>query len=576
VKRDVCYFIKRKMFFLKINPRIVFQSSKSTSRATFSLFKPIEIQTGEPCINRPPGYFGVISRASSGSATPVYSHALTFGDSPAVVDDETSYTFTQLHNFAQRLAGHIGPRPGEQIAFLTPNSGVYVAVQWAVWMCGAVAVPLCKTHPSTTISYYLEDSRASMVVVSEGLKEKVTDLGVEILVVEECDQVKSGDAVMDVRMEAEQPAMILYTSGTTGPPKGVVLTHSNLESQVSCLVSAWKWTSTDSLLHVLPLHHTHGIVNCLMCPLTVGAKVTMMDNFDAGRVWQHLTKDAPSVNLFMAVPTIYAKLVEYYKKKLSGTDRATVKERCQENIRLMVSGSAALPTPVLHDWRDLTGHTLLERYGMTEIGMALSNPLEGERRPGSVGRPLPGVEVRIASWKDNSEYEMLAEGNHQSIKPSDESEEGELLVRGPNVFKEYLNKPEATKKEFTTDGWFRTGDTSKVEDGLFRILGRTSVDIIKSGGYKLSALDVERVLLTHPDIQDVAVVGVDDPVWGQKVAAVLVLNDQSSLDLEGLKMWAKEKMAKYWIPTELKLVNEMPRNAMGKVNKKELLKNMFQ
>jgi len=307
--------------------------------------------------------------------------------------------------------------------------------------------------------------------------------------------------------------MILYTSGTTGLPQGVVLSHGNLDSQAGCLIHAWKWAPHDTLLHMLPLHHTHGIVNCLLCPLTVGASVRMLARFEAGAVFDSIINK--KVNLVMAVPTIYAKLLQHAEKE--GLSSHTITE-ASKDIRLMVSGSAALPTPVLEKWKELTGHTLLERYGMTEIGMALSNPLDGTRTPGAVGSPLPGVKARIVRWTDSeSGYGVLAEGDSSSVSV-DISEEGELLISGPNVFQEYLNKPEATKKEFTEDGWFKTGDTAKVENGIFKILGRTSVDIIKSGGYKISALDVERILLTHQNIQDIAVVGVEDLTWGQKVA----------------------------------------------------------
>merc|ERR1740128_1285352 len=372
-----------------------------------------------------------------------------------------------------------------------------------------------------------------------------------------------------VSVAEESPAMILYTSGTTGPPKGVVLTHNNLYHQAQCLIDAWEWTASDRLLHTLPLHHTHGIVNCLLCPLTVGATVKMLPSFNAQQVWTSLCDN--EVNLFMAVPTIYAKLIETFNKEQMDRDR--IETACKA-IRLMVSRSAALPTPVLERWRQITGHTLLERYGMTEIGMALSNPLHGTRTPGAVGSPLPGVKARIVRSKEGEE-EVLGEGTHEGVSEQD-TEEGDLLIRGPNVFQEYLNKPDATRKEFTEDGWFKTGDTCKIEKGLFRILGRSSVDIIKSGGYKISALDVERVLLSHPGIQDIAVVGVPDPTYGQRVGAVLVLQAGEQLQLQDLRSWCKDKMAKYWIPTELRILVSMPRNTMGKVNKKELVRDVFQ
>ena len=206
--------------------------------------------------------------------------------------------------------------------------------------------------------------------------------------------------------------------------------------------------------------------------------------------------------------------------------------------------------------------------------MALSQSLQGGRPPGTVGRPLPGVEVRLVSWQSDGASTILAEADSQTVS-CENSEPGELLVRGPNVFAEYHKRPEATRKEFTEDGWFRTGDTAKVEDGEFRILGRTSVDIIKTGGYKVSALDVETVLLTHPAIQELAVVGVKDETWGQTVAAVVVLRSGEDLSLAELREWSGGRMPKYWTPTDLRLLAEMPRNAMGKINKKQLIKDIF-
>jgi malonyl-CoA/methylmalonyl-CoA synthetase len=217
----------------------------------------------------------------------------------------------------------------------------------------------------------------------------------------------------------------------------------------------------------------------------------------------------------------------------------------------MVSGSAALPVSTLNRWKEISGHTLLERYGMTEIGMALSNPLDGERVPGSVGTPLPGVEVRLADEKG----ELVAAGVP-----------GEIEIRGPNVFKEYWGKPEATQQSFR-DGWFRTGDVALVENGRYRILGRMNTDILKTGGHKVSALEVEEQLREHPAVAECAVVGVPDSEWGERVAAAVVLREGQALDLERLRSWAKERLASHKIPSRLLIVEGLPRNAMGKVKK---------
>lgn len=303
----------------------------------------------------------------------------------------------------------------------------------------------------------------------------------------------------------------------------------------------------------------------------------MLPDFQPQKVWEMLLSfKAPVVNVFMAVPTIYSKLIQYYNQHFTQPHvKDFVKAVCKEKIRLMVSGSAALPLPTLQRWEEITGHMLLERYGMTEIGMALSNPLRGPRIPGAVGLPLPEVEVRIVM--NNTTNTTIAEGNHKEtqVRPGLDGKEGELLVRGPSVFREYWNRPQETREAFTCDGWFKTGDVAVYKDGVYWIMGRSSVDIIKSGGYKISALEVERHLLAHPDIIDVAVIGAPDATWGQKVTAVVQLKKGQNMTLPELKSWAREHMAPYIIPTGLVLVEEMPRNQMGKVNKKDLLRHFF-
>ena len=222
----------------------------------------------------------------------------------------------------------------------------------------------------------------------------------------------------------------------------------------------------------------------------------------------------------------------------------------------MVCGSAALPVSVMEKWKIISGHTLLERYGMTEIGMAISNPYRGQRRAGYVGLPLPGVNVKLV----NENFEDINEGDS-----------GEILVKGENVFIEYWNNPEATVKEFTADGWFKTGDVAIIEDGYYRIMGRNSVDIIKSGGYKISALEIEEVLRTHLLINDCAVVGLDDNEWGELIVAALVVKDKA-INLKDLNTWLRTTIAAYKTPRKYLLIDELPRNAMGKVTKNEVKK----
>ena len=349
-------------------------------------------------------------------------------------------------------------------------------------------------------------------------------------------------------------AMMVYTSGTTGKPKGVVTTHANITTQVTSLVTAWEWRADDWILLVLPLHHVHGIINVLSCALWAGARCEMLAKFDAEQVWGRIA--AGELTLFMAVPTIYGKLITAWDGAAPERRREWSAGCAPPRMRLMVSGSAALPVQRLERWREISGHVLLERYGMTEIGMALGNPLHGERRPGFVGTPLPGVEVRLVDDAGRA-------------VPS--GTPGEIEVRGAAVFLEYWRRPDATAEAFR-DGWFRTGDVAVLENESYRILGRSSVDIIKTGGFKVSALEVEEVLRTHPAIAECAVVGVEDPEWGERICAAVERRGEADLTLAALQAWAKERLAPYKIPRALRSVPALPRNAMGKVTKGEVAK----
>ncbi|KAG5200369.1 hypothetical protein JEQ12_004903 [Ovis aries] len=551
-----------------------------------------------PWTCRASGLLHTAPAACSDCSAPVFSRAPAFGDRLALVDQHGHHTYKDLYSRSLHLSREIcqlraradGDLQEERVSLLCSNDVSFVVAQWATWMSGGVAVPLYKKHPRAQLEYFIQDSRSSVVLASpehvELLSPVAQKLGVPLLplpptvyhgVAEDPEE-----GLVPERDWRDRGAMIIYTSGTTGRPKGVLSTHDNIRAVVTGLVHKWAWTKDDVILHVLPLHHVHGVVNKLLCPLWVGATCVMLPEFSAQLVWEKfLSSEAPRINVFMAVPTIYSKLMDYYEKHFTQPHvQDFVRAVCEEKIRLMVSGSAALPLPVLEKWKGITGHTLLERYGMTEIGMALSNPLTAARLPGSVGTPLPGVEVRIVSenpQKDGSPYIIHAEGNEEDTKvtPGFEEKEGELLVRGPSVFREYWDKPEETKAAFTSDGWFKTGDTAVFKDGSYWIRGRTSVDIIKSGGYKVSALEVERLLLAHPSITDVAVIGVPDMTWGQRVTAVVTLQEGHSLSHRELKEWARGVLAPYAVPSELLLVEEIPRNQMGKVNKRDLVRQLY-
>nr|WP_310419323.1 acyl-CoA synthetase [Chamaesiphon sp. OTE_8_metabat_110] len=444
----------------------------------------------------------------------------------------------------------------QRVALMIPPGFDYVATQWGIWRAGGIAVPLCVSHPRPELEYAIVNSGASIIVAHPDFEEILRPILLalrnsnaqapnlrSILTSETLPNPV--DRLPEVNLARR--ALILYTSGTTGKPKGVVTTHQNIQAQVTSLIAAWEWTSRDRILHILPLHHVHGIINVLTCALWAGAECRMVSKFDAETVWQCIGDG--DLTLFMAVPTIYVKLMSTWEN--TNPERQKILSAGCAKMRLMVSGSAALPVRVLEKWQSISGHLLLERYGMTEIGMALSNPLHGQRLPGYVGVPLPGVEVRLVD-------------EDGTLVPS--GSPGEIQVKSHGVFLEYWQNPEATATAFQ-DGWFCTGDLAVVENGNYRILGRMSVDIIKTGGYKVSALEIEEVLRSHPDIHECAVVGVDDPEWGERVCAALVLHPHRQLTLASLRSWAKEQLAVYKVPTQILVVTELPRNVMGKVTK---------
>jgi malonyl-CoA/methylmalonyl-CoA synthetase len=320
---------------------------------------------------------------------------------------------------------------------------------------------------------------------------------------------------------------------------------------LASLEGAWGWRADDRLLHVLPLHHTHGVVVALLGALWAGASARFAA-FEAPRVWTLLADST----VFMAVPTIYAKLLDAFRAAAPDTQAAWAAGA--RRLRLMTSGSAALPASLFHDFAALAGQTLLERYGMTEIGMALSNLLDGPRLAGAVGRELPGVSVDIV-------------GDDGRLLGPDEP--GELRVRSTQMFSGYHGDPDATGRAFDQDGRFRTGDTG-VRDaaGVIRLLGRTSTDILKSGGYKLSALEIESVLREHPVIAEVAVIGVPDETWGDRVTACVVLRPGTTLTVNELCAFAADRLAPYKLPRALRVLDALPKTALGKVQKAALLK----
>ena len=476
---------------------------------------------------------------------------------PAVVDQLGSHTYGQLladsAAVAHALLGDdrdLGERP---VAFLCQPGWHYATTQWGIWRAGGIAVPLAVSHPQAELDYAVGHCGAGTLVAGREMLERVEPIagsrGLRLLEAERLAAAPADGRELPP-VGAERASMLFFTSGTTGRPKGAVWTHGALAAQVEALSQAWGWSAADRILSVLPLHHVHGVINVLLTALWNGACCELAPRFDAEATWARLCSGELSV--FMAVPTIYVRLIAAWQA--ATPERRRAMSAAARRLRLMVSGSAALPVDVLERWRQISGHTLLERYGMTEIGMALSNPLHGPRMPGAVGQPLPGVAVRLVD---------------ESGRPVHEGAPGELEVRGPGLFSGYWDDPAATREAFR-DGWFRTGDVALRDEGTYRILGRQSVDIIKTGGYKVSALEIEDALLANPDVDECAVVGVPDPEWGERVTAAIVQRPGAGLTVEALRGWAGERLAPYKVPSRVHFVDELPRNALGKVVKPEL------
>jgi malonyl-CoA/methylmalonyl-CoA synthetase len=438
---------------------------------------------------------------------------------------------------------------GERVALLVAPGASFVACFFGVLRAGGVVVVLSPLHPPPETRYFCDDARVRSVITSGDLGGSVAFLATERRILLADELLSHAGALAADDPQDDDDAVQLYTSGTTGKPKGAVITHANLATQQELIGQAWGWREDDVLLHVLPLHHMHGLAIALLSAVGAGAATRFLPVFDAHATWDRMT----DATVLMAVPTIHAKLFAAFDAADGPTRDAWA--RAARGLRLVTSGSAALPVTVGERWRALTGAYPLERFGMTEIGVGTSNPLVPEgRRPGTVGLPLPTVSTRVV--------------------------DDELWIAGPSVFARYHDKPEATRDAFVDDGghrWFKTGDTVAHDaDGYVRILGRTSVDILKSGGYKLSALEIEEALREHGAVAEVAVVGLPDETWGERVVACVVAREgrEDECAEDALRGFARERLAPYKVPRRVVVMRDLPRNAMGKVVKPDLVRRL--
>ena len=521
-------------------------------------------------------------------------------DAIAVVDAfGREVTYKALMRGARALASSsvlANVARGERVGLAATPGAEFCAGAYAAWTKGAVLVPIASSHSEDDAAYVMRHSGLRVVLIppsAEGeddvetrekyeraAKKFALDVKVAHVTKGLFESLGDGDASetdgVDVDIEPSDGALIIYTSGTTGQPKGALHTHASLYAQCAGLIEAWRWSSSDRIIHALPLHHIHGIVNAWLSAHMSGATVEFQKQFAPRAVWARLRDSTqPPATIFMGVPTMYVMLLRALQGNLSAEARAASIDAVSR-LRLTVSGSAACPVPILEEWRKVTGRSLLERYGMTEIGMALSNPYdESKHKAGFVGLPLPGVDVKLAPL-EASDGDQEDPGDDFALGP------GELLVKGGNLFAEYFDNAEATAESFTSDGYFKTGDVAAMtSDGYWRILGRASVDVLKVGGFKVSALEIEARLLENQAVAEVAVIGIPDEAYGQRAVALVVL-DRSTETGEPVNVtegdiiqWARTRLAAKMHLRAVKFVDKIPRNAMGKVNKKDLQKTVF-
>ena len=477
-------------------------------------------------------------------------------DAVAIQTPHRSYTFADLDAGSAQVAGWLASLnlpAGSRVAVQVEKSPEALMLYLGTLRAGLVYLPLNTAYRESEIAYFLDDAQPSVVVCSEANRSWVEPLvmkrpGGIVVTLEEDGTGTLSDAVHECSAEfktvhcpSDSLAVILYTSGTTGRSKGAMLSHQNMISNAQVLNTFWGWRSDDTLLHMLPIFHVHGLFVAAHGALLAGARMIWLPRFDLDQAIHYL----PHSTVMMGVPTFYVRLL---------ADARFSKETCA-GMRLFVSGSAPLLTDTFESFQQRTGHTILERYGMSETVMLTSNPYlpkDGPRLGGTVGKPLPGVSVRVVD-------------DHQQPLPAGEI--GHIQVKGDNVFSGYWRMPEKTKEEFTVDGWFRTGDMGRWNDlGYLVIVGR-SKDLIISGGFNIYPKEIESIIDDMPGVAESAVVGVPHADFGEAVVAIVVARPGEALDAAHIQASLKASIANFKVPKKVYVVAELPRNTMGKVQK---------
>jgi acyl-CoA synthetase (AMP-forming)/AMP-acid ligase II len=495
-------------------------------------------------------------------------------DREAIVFRGRSWTFGELDRLSRRYAGGLaalGIGRGDRVAMFAESAPETIVAMLGHYRLGAIHVPINTRYLAEEAGHILKDSGAKAVVVRAGTESAgvLRDLrgrgSVEREILIGADRPLEGAQIAFERLlegpeirgdpaaDDADTALLVYTSGTTGKSKGAALSFAAVVANTEALMALWRVSSSDRLVLTLPLFHVHGLCIGVHGALLTGLTLLLSERFEAREVVRAFAEQGATV--FMGVPTMYVKLLELLKERPEAG--ATL-----ARARLFTAGSAALPAADFEEFERRTGHRILERYGMTETLFTLSNPYDGERRPGTVGRPVPGCEVRVV------------EENGEETAPG---APGEILVRGDSLMTEYWGRPAETAAAFK-GGWFATGDVARRDaDGYVRIVGRKSVDVIKSGGYKISAREIEDLVATHPGVREVAVVGAPDRVWGERIVAVVVLRETAERDAiarEVTDLCAKG-LADYKRPKEVRIVEDLPRNALGKVQKHRILEKIL-
>jgi acyl-CoA synthetase (AMP-forming)/AMP-acid ligase II len=478
------------------------------------------------------------------------------GSGPALSWRGEELSYVDLDRRSATLAAGLraaGVRLGDRIAVGLPNSAELVASAVAVLRAGAVLVPLNPAYSGDEASYIVSDSAPALIITHDRQAEAVGEV-CTARVVTNLAQLEGNDHAT-VEKGGEDAALIVYTSGTTGRPKGAVLSERGLLSNLSTVAQAWQWTERDRLLLTLPCFHLHGLGLGILGSLLVGSSIVLRDRFRAEEVFRDIR--AHRCTMFFGVPTMYNRLVGLPEEGSRAADLGS--------MRLWVSGSAPLTAATFERFRERFHYEILERFGMSEGGFVLGTSFDEVRRPGVVGKPFRGIDVAIidADEADQGRLRGLPDG-----------ETGELVFRGPNLFSGYWRRSEDTKAAFV-DGFFRSGDLAVREaNGMIRIVGRRSVDVIKSGGFKIGAVEIESCLQSHPAVAEVAVIGIPDPDLGERVVAVVTAVSEAKVGEDEILAHARQHLAPQKVPRQVVFRAEIPRTGPGKLDKKKLIREL--